>query len=81
MPARSPAFSICGPEVVWSWVPAAPEMMLARVVLPSPGGPDRRTCSRTSSRCWAASTMRVRRSLILSWPWNSLNAGGRRDCS
>ena len=67
--------------MVWSWVPAAPEMMLARVVLPSPGGPERRTCSRTSSRCWAASTMRVRRSLILSCPWNSLNAGGRRDCS
>ena len=43
MPARSPAFSICGPLVVWIFVPAVVAMILASVVFPSPGGPERRT--------------------------------------
>jgi hypothetical protein len=81
MPARSPAFSICGPEVVWSCVPAARAMRLAKVVLPKPGGPDSRTWSSTSERCFAASSMSRMRSLTFSWPMNSENAGGRRETS
>ena len=37
--ARSPAFSSTGPEVLFRLPPISLAMILARVVLPSPGGP------------------------------------------
>lgn len=61
--------------------PTAFAIILASVVFPRPGGPLNRMWSSTSSRCLAASTISIRRSLIFSWPQNSLKAGGLRDKS
>ena len=37
--ARSPAFSMAGPEVIFRFTPSSDAMMQDSVVLPSPGGP------------------------------------------
>lgn len=81
MPARSPAFSIMGPLVVLTSTPMALPRMKARVVLPSPGGPERRMCWRTSPRALAASTMSWRRSTVFRCPRKSWKRGGRREAS
>src|SRR5438270_205988 len=52
--ARAPAWSMAGPLVVLMPTPSSLAMMLARVVLPSPGGPQRRTWSTCSPRRRAA---------------------------
>ena len=41
--ARSPARSIAGPEVSRNGAPSSAAMIMARLVLPSPGGPDSST--------------------------------------
>ena len=41
--ARSPARSIAGPLVMRIGAPSSAAMIIARLVLPSPGGPDSRT--------------------------------------
>src|SRR5216110_1812195 len=80
-PASSPAFSMTGPLVFLTFTPIAFAMMLARVVLPRPGGPLSRMCSRTSPRFFAASTRSSRRSQTFTCPVNSLNIGGRSETS
>src|ERR1039458_8736060 len=52
-------------------------MMVASVVLPSPGGPTRRTWSSASPRDFAASRAMASCSLAFSWPMNSLRRVGR----
>jgi hypothetical protein len=42
MPAKSPAFSMTGPEVTTKLVPMAFARIFARVVFPRPGGPLKR---------------------------------------
>src|ERR1700686_1556793 len=80
-PASSPAFSITGPLVFFTFTPIAFAMMLASVVFPKPGGPLSRICSRTSPRFFAAATRSSRRSQTFTWPVNSLNIGGRSETS
>src|SRR5437588_9578630 len=80
-PASSPAFSITGPLVFFTFTPIAFAMMLASVVFPKPGGPLSKICSRTSSRFFAAATRSSRRSHTFTWPVNSLNIGGRSETS
>lgn len=70
-----------GPEVMRTLVPISWPRMKARVVLPRPGGPERRICFRAWERDLAAPTMILRRSMVLVWPVKSLNAGGRRAAS
>jgi hypothetical protein len=41
--ARSPARSMAGPLVIRIGVPSSAAMIMAMVVLPSPGGPDSST--------------------------------------
>ena len=53
--ARSPARSIAGPEVVRTLTRSSRAIMCASEVLPSPGGPENSTWSRTSPRFLAAS--------------------------
>ncbi len=43
MEARSPARSIAGPLVIRNGAPSSAAMIIAIVVLPSPGGPDSST--------------------------------------
>src|SRR5271170_4569599 len=52
-------------------------MMVARVVLPSPGGPNNSTWSRASPRDLAAAKAMPSCSLAFSWPMNSPNHLGR----
>ena len=55
MAARSPARSMAGPDVVRSCAPISAATIVARVVLPRPGGPYSRMWSTGSDRCRAAS--------------------------
>lgn len=80
-PARSLGFSMTGPEVMRTLVPISWPRMKARVVLPRPGGPERRMCLRAWERDLAAPTMTLRRSMVLVWPVKSLKDGGRRAAS
>ena len=80
-PARSPGFSMTGPLVDLRLTPRALAMMVARVVLPRPGGPHSKRCASASSRWREASTMICRRSLTPSWPGKSAKTCGRRVCS
>src|SRR5687767_6126645 len=80
-PASSPAFSITGPLVFFTFTPMAFAMMFASVVFPRPGGPLSRICSSTSPRFFAASTSSSSRSQTFTWPVNSLNIGGRSETS
>src|SRR6185312_3568490 len=80
-PARSAAFSIVGPLVLFILAHMAFAMMFAMVVLPRPGGPLRRRWSMASPRCLAAATVISRRSLTLAWPVNSEKSDGRNVIS
>ena len=51
--AKSPGFSIAGPEVTRRLTPISFATMPARVVLPSPGGPYSNTWSNASPRSLA----------------------------
>ena len=76
-PARSPGLSRTGPEVTLSWECISLAMMLASVVLPSPGGPCSNTWSSESPRIRAA-WMKMRRfSTIFSCPAKFCNSCGR----
>ena len=55
-PARSPFFSIAGPELTCSPTPSSAAMMCASDVLPRPGGPEKRQWSSASPRRLAART-------------------------
>ena len=52
--AKSPDRSIAGPEVIRKFTPISLAIILASVVLPSPGGPYKSTWSRASLRFKAA---------------------------
>src|SRR5699024_1529588 len=79
--ARSPGFSMAGPEVMRMFTPISLAMMPERVVFPSPGGPWRRTWSKGSFRSLAASMNTERFSLAFSWPMYSARRLGRREVS
>src|SRR5574341_524724 len=81
MAARSPARSSTGPEVDLMLTPISWAMMFASVVLPSPGGPQKRTWSRASPLPFAASMKTRRLSLIRSCPTKSSKRSGRREWS
>ncbi len=68
MAARSPARSSTGPEVDLSPTLISSAMMLARVVLPSPGGPNTRVWSRLSPRPRAALMKISSCSRTRGWP-------------
>jgi len=76
-PARSPPFSITGPDVALIVAPIAFAMMNASVVFPSPGGPEKSICSSGSPLSRAAWIKMPSRSFIFSWPTKSLNSAGR----
>ena len=76
-PARSPGLSSTGPEVTLSCAPISCAMMLARVVLPRPGGPCSSTWSSDSPRMSAALMKTFRLSTILSCPENASRSCGR----
>src|SRR5713101_5850018 len=76
-PARSPALSMVGPLAFLRFAPIALAMILASVVLPSPGGPLNRMWSIASPRCRAAWTVISSRSLTLAWRVNSEQSDGR----
>src|SRR5512141_223329 len=74
--ARSPAFSRTGPDVTRICACISRAMMWASVVLPRPGGPDRRTWSSGSWRCRAACRKTPSVSLSFGCPMNSGRARG-----
>ena len=76
--AKSPAFSSTGPDVDLSEAPISLAMMLARVVLPSPGGPKISVWSRASRRFFAASIKIDICSFTACWPMYSAKLAGRR---
>src|SRR5579862_1954025 len=76
--ASAPLCSITGPLVVTRSTPISWARMPARVVLPSPGGPQSRMWSRGSPRLRAASTKTRRFSLCLVCPTYSAKVFGRR---
>jgi hypothetical protein len=77
--AISPAFSSTGPEVVFRDTSISLAMMLARVVLPSPGGPKIRVWSRGSPRPRAADKY-LHLLAHRGWPMYSARAwAARRD--
>src|ERR1043165_8065586 len=55
--------------------------MNARVVLPSPGGPEKRIWFNGSPRFFAAPTITCRRSTVFSWPVKSAKLSGRSAAS
>ena len=73
--------SVAGPATVRRPTPSSSRMICARVVLPSPGGPARRTWSSASSRPFAASRAIPSCSLIRSWPTKSSSRRGRSERS
>ena len=79
--ARSPAFSMAGPEVTRTFTPISLAMMPDRVVLPRPGGPWSSTWSRGSWRILAAWMNTSRLPLAFSWPIYSRRVLGRREYS
>ena len=74
--ARSPGFSMAGPEVTRRLTPISLAMMPESVVLPRPGGPWSSTWSRGSPRSLAASMKIERFSLAFSWPMYSVSVSG-----
>ena len=64
--AKSPGFSIAGPLVILRFTFISFAIIPARVVLPSPGGPYKRTWSRVSRLRFAASIKIERFSLTFS---------------
>ena len=81
--ARSPAFSRTGPEVVLMDTPISLAMILARVVLPRPGGPKINTWSSASWRLRAAEMKISICSATAGWPTYSASRLGRiaRSCT
>ena len=63
--AKSPCLSIAGPLVTRMLTLSSLAMMLAKVVLPKPGGPKSRTWSRAS--CLAAAALIKMERLSLTW--------------
>ena len=61
--------------------PSSEAMMLASVVLPRPGGPEKRTWSSASFRLRAPWMKTWRLSLTCCWPTYSSHRVGRRVCS
>ena len=79
--ARSPLRSRAGPATERNPTPSSARMTCARLVLPSPGGPARRTCSSASPRPRAASSAMESCSRRHSWPMNSSSVRGRSESS
>ena len=79
--ARSPARSRAGPEVGWNPTRISWATMLARVVLPNPGGPLNKLWSTGSPRERAPSINNWSCSLIFACPTNSSNVRGRSALS
>src|SRR5690606_29699298 len=79
--ARSPGCWTAGPEVRRRapWSSAA--MIIASVVLPSPGGPERRTWSGAEPRALAASRTRASWSRTTACPTKSASRRGRSAAS
>jgi hypothetical protein len=75
--ARSPERSIAGPLVIFTDVPSSDPMISARLVLPSPGGPDSSTWSGGRPRRLAPSSTSASWRLTLGWPMNSVSECGR----
>ena len=81
MAARSPACWIAGPDEMRMGAPISAAMIMAKVVLPNPGGPESRTWSGVPPRLRAAASTRPSWSATRFWPWNSARALGRRATS
>ncbi len=62
---------MAGPLVIRSGAASSAAMIIASVVLPSPGGPDSSTWSGTPPRRCAARSIRASCSRTLGWPGNS----------
>src|SRR3712207_2655972 len=75
--ARSPDRSIAGPLVIFTDVPSSEPMINARLVLPSPGGPDSSTWSGGRPRRLAPSSTRSSCRATLGWPMKSASECGR----
>lgn len=74
--ARSPCFSMTGPLVIWIFASISWAMTFASVVFPSPGGPTKRTWSKTSPLILQARMEICKLSFILFWPMYSSSAFG-----
>ncbi len=79
--ARSPACWIAGPDVSRKGAPSSAAMIIASVVLPSPGGPDSSTWSGGPPRCTAACSTSDSWSRTTRWPTNSSSRLGRSAAS
>ena len=76
--ARSPARSMAGPDAYLTLTPSSRAMIVARVVLPRPGGPYRRTWSAASPLPLAAWSSTDRLALTSRCPMYSSRVRGRR---
>jgi len=79
--AKSPLFSIAGPEVTRILAPISLAITCAKVVFPNPGAPYNKICSTGSFLCLAAERAISRLALILSCPMYSRKKRGRNDLS
>ena len=79
--ARSPGFSMAGPEVMRIFTFSSLAMIPASVVFPKPGGPYNSTWSKDSWRSLAASINTERFSFAFSWPIYSESVLGRSGFS
>ena len=79
--ARSPGFSIAGPEVILKETPSSFAIIPASVVLPSPGGPYKSTWSSDSPLIFAASIKTLRFSFAVSCQIYSEMVFGRKGLS
>src|SRR5262245_38013106 len=79
--ARSPARSMIGPAVAFSGTPSSAAITCARLVLPTPGGPNSSTWSSASPRLLAASIATLRFAITWGWPTYSSRRRGRSDWS
>ena len=79
--AMSPFRSSAGPATVRMPTPSSSRTIWASVVLPSPGGPTRRTWSSASPRAFAAASAIASCSLTLSCPTKSASVRGRSERS
>ena len=77
----SPLRSSAGPAVCTKSAPSSSAMICASDVLPSPGGPARRTWSSASPRAVAASSETDSWLLTACWPTKSARRRGRSETS
>ena len=70
-----------GPDVTCRWASSSLAMIVARVVLPSPGGPENSRWSEPWPRRRAASSTMSRWALSSAWPTNSASRRGRSPAS